>query len=119
MLFRSDDDNDGIASRTEMTTDIDGDGIVDTDVDGDGVPNARDINSDGDDFRDAEEGTSDEDYDGAPDYLDYQGDFVGGGCGQAWAGAMSVGFALAGLRRRARNTRNASGARGAHDSSAK
>jgi parallel beta-helix repeat protein/predicted outer membrane repeat protein len=98
----TDDDNDGIASRLENMTDIDGDGVFDTDVDGDGIPNAWDPDSDGDGILDAEEGTADLDYDGVGDWLDYQGSLVGGGCGTEWAGASLLPmFALALRRRRA------------------
>ena len=96
----NDDDNDGIASRLENRSDVNGDGSFDLDVDGDGTPNAWDIDSDDDGIRDAQEGTEDLDYDGVGDWLDYQGDLAGGGCGTAWTGAVLLPVLLAPLRRR-------------------
>ncbi|MCB0182666.1 MAG: hypothetical protein KDE31_00295, partial [Caldilineaceae bacterium] len=42
------------------------------DIDGDNVPNFLDLDSDGDNLPDSEEGTADSDGDGLPDYLDPQ-----------------------------------------------
>ena len=63
------------------------------------------LDSDADGFRDSAEGVADADHDGLPDFLDYQGPFVGGGCGGAWAegsgGAAGLLFlGLLGVRRR-------------------
>jgi predicted outer membrane repeat protein len=94
-----DDDGDGIATALELQTDIDHDGLFDVDVDADGVINAWDDDSDGDGLADAEEGVEDHDGDGVVDYLDYNGEFGGGGCGGgSWAGV--AGLALLGWRRR-------------------
>lgn len=96
----TDDDDDGIGTRDEMTTDVDGDEKSDTDVDDDGVVNARDLNSDGDDVSDRTEGAKDDDRDGVPNYLDYRGLLVGGGCGgEGWA-SMLLPFPLLFWRRR-------------------
>ena len=76
-----DDDNDSIKTNIEANVDIDGDGTADTDVDLDGLPNHLDDDTDGDGYLDADEGTADADLDGVPDFADYTGDYVGGGCG--------------------------------------
>jgi predicted outer membrane repeat protein len=103
-----DDDNDGLPTRQEMTTDADGDGAVDIDLDEDGVINAWDRDSDNDGYLDGDE-QGDADHDGRPDWLDYQGDFVGGGCGGRWASVLVLG----GLVRRGRRRAHAGGGKGA------
>lgn len=75
-----DDDGDSIPTLTEQTQDPGGDGTNDQDVDGDGIPNGLDTDSDGDGYLDEDEGTFDKDGDGIPDFVDYQGDLIGGGC---------------------------------------
>ena len=95
----TDDDSDGIASRTEMRIDVNGDDVPDTDIDGDGLVNAHDVDSDGDGFPDKLEGVADLDFDGVGDWADYQGDLVGGGCATDWAGVLLPGLLLAGFRR--------------------
>jgi|GEM_PF-981792 len=77
----SDDDGDGIPTSVERIADPDDDHVADPDVDGDGIPNYLDVDSDGDGFLDIEEGREDIDIDGIEDYVDYTGDFAGGGCG--------------------------------------
>lgn len=94
-----DDDGDGIPTLTEQTYDLDDDGTFETDVDEDRVINAWDLDSDDDGYLDRAEGTEDLDLDGDPDFLDYQGDLVGGGCGGGWAGMLVLG-GLGGLVRR-------------------
>ncbi|MES2640754.1 MAG: MopE-related protein [Myxococcota bacterium] len=96
-----DDDGDGIPTRTEQTYDLDDDGTYDVDADEDGTINAWDLDSDDDSYLDRTEGTDDLDQDGAPDFLDYQGDLVGGGCGGGWAGVLLLGGLGGLLRRRA------------------
>ncbi len=91
-----DDDGDGIPSRTELTTDVDDDQIWDQDVDGDGLLNSVDKDADGDSYPDRTEGTEDRDRDGVPDYLDYTGDYAGGGCA-ALSGCGGGNGGLAGL----------------------
>jgi predicted outer membrane repeat protein len=103
----TDDDGDGIPTRDELTVDLgaengEGDGVYDTDVDGDGVLNAHDPDSDGDGYLDRDEGTADLDNDGLPDFLDYQGGLVGGGCGGGWAGLLFAGAFFGSLRRNRR-----------------
>jgi len=95
-----DDDGDGISSLEEMTWDLDGDGTFEVDLDGDGVPNAYDEDSDGDGYLDLVEGTDDLDRDGAPDFLDYQGDLVGGGCGGGHWAVLLAGLGVGAVRRR-------------------
>ncbi len=104
-----DDDNDGILSFDELTTDIDDDLVWDRDVDEDGALNSVDRDSDGDGYLDATEGTWDRDGDGVPDYLDYTGDYAGGGCAGAGgcgggdgrlAGVLLLGSLLGARRRR-------------------
>ncbi|MFH1465194.1 MAG: MopE-related protein [Pseudomonadota bacterium] len=93
-----DDDGDGIPTRTEQQTDIDDDQVWDVDVDGDGVLNGRDRDADGDGYLDRVEGTDDRDRDRVPDYLDYTGDYAGGGCAVLPSGCGgSGGTSLAGL----------------------
>ena len=84
--------------EAERGTDVTGDLVPDRDVDGDGTINGWDLDSDGDGFADVDEGTADDDRDGLPDYLDYQGGLVGGGCGRGWAWIFAPG--LLGLRRK-------------------
>ncbi len=91
-----DDDDDGIPSRTELTTDVDDDQVWDRDVDQDGALNSVDRDSDGDGYTDRREGTDDRDRDGIPDYLDYTGDYAGGGCA-ALSGCGGGNGGLAGL----------------------
>ena len=91
-----DDDDDGISSFTELTTDVDGDQVWDQDVDQDGMLNSLDRDADGDSYPDRAEGTADRDRDGVPDYLDYTGDFAGGGCG-AFDGCGGGNGGLAGM----------------------
>lgn len=58
---------------TNMTSDIDSDGVVDcmdNDVEGDGIPNFLDLDSDGDGLGDDVEGTGDTDGDNIPNFLD-------------------------------------------------
>lgn len=74
-----DDDNDGIPSIKERTSDADGDGSPDLDPDGDGLENGRDLDSDGDGRLDADEGLEDSDGDGILDFLDATDDSVGTG----------------------------------------
>jgi predicted outer membrane repeat protein len=101
-VFDTDDDGDGIDSLTENLADPDVDGIADWDVDGDGIRNSRDRDSDGDGYLDADEGLNDSDWDSVPDYIDYNGDFAGGGCGGVGVQWLSVLFLapLFGRRRR-------------------
>jgi outer membrane protein OmpA-like peptidoglycan-associated protein len=91
-----DDDDDGIPSLLELTTDIDDDEVWDRDVDDDGLLNSVDEDADGDGYPDAREGTHDRDRDGVPDYLDYTGDYAGGGCA-ALGGCGGGNGGLAGL----------------------
>ena len=84
-VLDEDDDGDGIPSARELTEDADGDGEADPDVDGDGTINALDRDADGDGYPDADEGVADIDEDGVPDYVDYTGDYTGGGCASAAA----------------------------------
>ncbi len=65
-----DDDNDGISSAKERTSDADGDGAPDLDADSDGIENAKDLDSDGDGIPDEVEGVEDSDGDGILDFLD-------------------------------------------------
>ncbi len=102
-----DDDGDGIPSFTELTTDVDDDQEWDKDVDQDGLPNSLDRDADGDGYPDAREGTEDRDRDGIPDYLDFTGDYAGGGCGAlggggngGLAGLLLLGGLVGGRRRR-------------------
>ena len=65
--------------RYDAATDSDGDGILDadegvSDPDNDGTPNYLDTDSDGDGILDSVEGTDDPDNDGAPNYLDADSD---------------------------------------------
>jgi len=92
-----DDDGDGIPTLTEQTTDVDKDLVWDVDVDDDGVPNGLDLDSDGDSYLDEDEGTLDRDRDGKPDYLDYTGDYAGGGCALLGGGCNGGNSSLAGL----------------------
>jgi predicted outer membrane repeat protein len=90
-VFDTDDDGDGIPSATENLADPHRDGHVSLDVDGDGLLNCRDRDSDGDGYLDEDEGLEDRDFDKVPDYIDYTGDFAGGGCaggGVTWLGAL-------------------------------
>ena len=97
----ADDDGDGIPTRDEQGFDFDDDGVFEVDVDDDGVINAHDDDSDGDGYLDLVEGLSDVDRDGRPDFLDYQGDLVGGGCaGGRWAGLLLGVGAFGALTRR-------------------
>ena len=80
-VFDTDDDGDGIDSLLENLADPNQDGVADWDVDGDGIRNSRDRDSDGDGYLDRDEGLEDRDWDGVADYIDYNGDFAGGGCG--------------------------------------
>ncbi len=91
-----DDDDDGIPTRTELTTDVDDDLVWDQDVDQDGLLNSLDRDADGDSYPDQREGTDDRDRDGVPDYLDYTGDYAGGGCA-AFGGCGGGNGGLAGL----------------------
>ena len=91
-----DDDDDGILTLDELTTDIDDDQVWDVDVDQDGLLNSLDKDADGDSYPDSVEGTHDRDRDGVPDYLDYTGDYAGGGCG-AISGCGGGNGGLAGL----------------------
>ena len=104
-----DDDGDGIPSRTELTTDIDDDQVWDRDVDADGMLNSLDRDADGDGYPDRSEGEADRDRDGVPDYLDYTGDYAGGGCAAltgcggsngSLAGLLLLGGLLGGRRRK-------------------
>ncbi len=92
-----DDDDDGIPTLTEQQTDIDDDWVWDEDVDGDGTPNALDKDADNDGYPDKLEGEADRDRDGVPDYLDYTGDYAGGGCGLISGGCAGGGGSLAGV----------------------
>ena len=88
-----DDDNDGILTSVELRADPDKNQVADIDVDGDGQPNHLDMDSDGDGFLDVEEGIQDLDLDGVEDYIDYTGDFGGGGCsaGPSWFAVLFFG----------------------------
>ena len=88
-----DDDGDGIPTETELRADPDKNQIADTDVDGDGIPNYLDTDSDQDGYPDSEEGLDDADFDGVEDYIDYTGDWGGGGCsgGPSWFVLVFVG----------------------------
>jgi predicted outer membrane repeat protein len=88
----ADDDGDGIPTLIEIFADVDGDGIPDRDVDGDGIPNHLDTDSDGDSLSDADEGALDSDGDGIPEYIDYTGDYIGGGCGSGQSGGLLIGL---------------------------
>ena len=96
-----DDDGDGINTIVEILEDPNDDGIPDVDVDGDGISNHLDRDSDGDGYKDSEEGQEDRDRDGVADYVDYTGEYAGGGCsgGVGLAGFFMLG---AGLLRRKR-----------------
>lgn len=66
-------------SSAAITTDLDGDGILDSaetnaDADGDGVPNYLDTDSDDNGILDSVEGVADADGDGTPDYKDTDDD---------------------------------------------
>ena len=98
-VFDTDDDNDGIDSEIENRADADLDGIADLDVDEDGLPNSRDRDSDGDGYLDRDEGAEDGDFDGIPEYIDYNGDYAGGGCSGFGVTWLSV-FCLPLLYRR-------------------
>ena len=89
-----DDDGDGILTQAELTTDINDDGKSDLDVDEDGISNHLDLDSDNDGYTDAMEGEKDEDLDGIPDYLDYSGDYIGGGCGGGQNGGLLLSLLL-------------------------
>ena len=96
-VFDTDDDGDGIPSLTENLIDPDSDGIADTDVDGDGTPNSRDRDSDGDGYLDRDEGLNDVDFDEIPDFVDYNGDYAGGGCsgfGVTWLSVLAFPMLL-------------------------
>ncbi len=94
-----DDDDDGLPTAVEAFEDADGDNVLDRDVDGDGLWNHRDLDSDGDGYLDRDEGAEDTDLDGVPEYLDYTGDFAGGGCAGGFSGLLSLVF-VGGLFRR-------------------
>ena len=101
-VFDDDDDGDGIPSLTENTADPDRDGVVDADVDGDGIRNSRDRDSDGDGYLDEDEGAEDKDFDGVPEYIDYNGDYAGGGCagfGITWLSVLAFPVLLSRRRR--------------------
>jgi predicted outer membrane repeat protein len=85
-VLDDDDDGDGIPTKVELLADPDKNQIPDIDVDGDGIPNYLDTDSDGDGYLDRDEGLKDEDLDGIEDYIDYTGDWGGGGCsaGPSW-----------------------------------
>ncbi len=82
--------------------DPNGDGLADPDVNEDGVLNAHDLDSDGDAYPDADEGEADLDRDDIPDYVDYTGDFVGGGCSGGRAGLLGLPWLVLSLWRRRR-----------------
>ena len=88
-----DDDNDGILTNVELRADPDKNQVADTDVDSDGQPNHLDMDSDGDGYLDIDEGLVDLDLDGVEDYIDYTGDFGGGGCsaGPSWFAVFFFG----------------------------
>ncbi len=83
-----DDDGDGIPTLTEVQ-----DGALHgNDVDGDGDMNWHDLDSDGDGLSDEEEGRTDTDRDGVPDYLDPDGaysTYFAGSCVASTAGGPS------------------------------
>jgi predicted outer membrane repeat protein len=92
-VLDDDDDGDGILTQTELLADPDKNQIADMDVDGDGIPNYLDLDSDGDTFLDSEEGLADEDLDGVEDYIDFTGEWGGGGCsgGPRWFALLFFG----------------------------
>jgi predicted outer membrane repeat protein len=92
-VLDDDDDGDGIPTETELRADPDKNQISDLDVDGDGVFNYLDVDSDGDGYLDIDEGLKDEDLDGIEDYIDYTGDWGGGGCsgGPNWFALIFIG----------------------------
>ena len=95
-----DDDGDGIPTLEEILADVDGDNKADMDVDGDGIPNHQDLDSDGDSLTDRVEGTRDTDGDGIADYIDFTGDYVGGGCGGGQSGGLLLSLLVIARRRR-------------------
>ena len=127
----TDDDNDGLATRDEIT--LARGANLGIDVDLDGKPNWLDPDADNDSVPDATDGTADQNLNGKPDFLDatwpaggvpgptsrlpanlnpnYDGKFEGGGCvvapssvsdGATAALGMAVGFAALGAARRRR-----------------
>lgn len=92
------DDGDDIPTAHEQDVDSDLDGRPEPDVDGDGVPNRLDLDTDDDRLDDALEGEEDLDLDDVPDYADFTGGWVGGGC-QGGGGASAL-LILPLLRRR-------------------
>ncbi|MBL0193112.1 MAG: hypothetical protein IPQ09_02600 [Myxococcales bacterium] len=130
----NDDDNDGLATRDEIT--LARGANLSIDVDLDGTPNWLDPDSDNDGVPDATDGTADQNLNGKPDFLDatwpaggvpapasslpanlnpnLDGKLEGGGCvvapssasnGATAALGMVVGFAALGAARRRRSRR--------------
>lgn len=129
----TDDDNDGLATRDEIT--LARGANLPIDVDNDGKPNWLDTDADGDGVPDATDGTADQNQNGKPDFLDpswpsdgpgpstsrpvnlnpnYDGKFEGGGCvvapsslsqGATATFGIALGFLALGAARRRRGRR--------------